>query len=224
MNIFDIIGPIMIGPSSSHTAGAVRIGRVCGKILGERAVKADIGLAGSFAKTYKGHGTDKALVAGILGMSADDERIRDSLELARSSGLDFAFREVRIPRAHPNTALVHLVGEHGTECTVQGASVGGGNILITGLNGLDTSFSGEGDTLIIPHRDAPGTIAAVTATVADSGINIGNFRLSRPEKGFQAVMTIEIDGKIDPDLPPRLRRLPNVIGVVYLPAVASERS
>ncbi len=216
MNILDIIGPIMIGPSSSHTAGAVRIGMVCHEALGERAVKADIGLAGSFAKTYKGHGTDKALIAGIIGMHPDDERIRNSLDIARERGLDFRFREVRIPRAHPNTALITLKGEHGTECTVQGASVGGGNILITQLNGMDTAFSGDQDTLIIPHRDVPGTIAAVTALVADSGSNIGNFRLSRPNKGYPAVMTIEIDGRIEQDLLDKLRQLPNVISVVHV--------
>ncbi|MCC8190768.1 MAG: L-serine ammonia-lyase, iron-sulfur-dependent subunit beta [Planctomycetes bacterium] len=216
MNIFDIIGPVMIGPSSSHTAGAVRIGRVCHEVLGEAAVRADIGLAGSFAKTYKGHGTDKALIAGILGMLPDDERIRRSLDIARQRGLEFVIHEVRLPRVHPNTAVIGLTGVSGTECTVQGASVGGGNILITGLNGLDTAFTGEQDTLIIPHRDVPGTIAAVTAILADSGSNIGNFRLSRPTRGYAAVMTIEVDGVVEPDLLEKLRALPNIISVVHV--------
>jgi L-serine dehydratase len=218
MDIFDIIGPVMIGPSSSHTAGAVRIGKISRKILGAAPVRADIGLAGSFALTYRGHGTDKALVAGILGMSPDDERIRNSLGIAREEGLDFAFREVKIPRSHPNTAVVHLTAADGSECTVQGASVGGGNILIHSLNGIETEFTGARDTFIIPHRDAPGTIAAVTALLADSGINIGNFRLSRPNKGYQAVMTIEIDGTFQADITARLKQLPNIISVVYLPA------
>ncbi|MDR0363139.1 MAG: L-serine ammonia-lyase, iron-sulfur-dependent subunit beta [Planctomycetota bacterium] len=218
MDIFDIIGPIMIGPSSSHTAGAVRIGKVCRKILGEKPVRAEIAMAGSFARTYKGHGTDKAIIAGILGMGPGDERVRRSLEIAADEGLDYAFTEVRLPRAHPNTAVIHLVDGHGAECTVQGASVGGGNILITKLNQIDTDFSGRHDTLIIPHKDVPGTIAAVTALVADSHKNIGNFRLSRPTRGYQAVMTIEIDGTMEPDLVSKLKQLPNVINVVYLPA------
>ncbi len=218
MDIFDIIGPVMIGPSSSHTAGAARIGKVAGKILGAAAVRADIGLAGSFALTYKGHGTDKALIAGILGMNPDDERIRRSLDIARERGLDYSFREVKIPRAHPNTALLHLTAAGGAECTVEGASVGGGNIVINRLNGMETVFTGERDTFIIPHRDAPGTIAAVTGLLADSGINIGNFRLSRPNKGYQAVMTIEIDGELQTGIVERLKELPNIINVVHLPA------
>ncbi len=218
MNLFDIIGPVMIGPSSSHTAGAVRIGGVARRILGEAAAKADIALAGSFALTGRGHGTDKALVAGILGMAPDDGRIRDSLSLAREAGLSFVFREVKLPRAHPNTALVRLTSASGAECAVQGASVGGGAIEISRLNGMDTVFTGERDTFIIPHRDAPGTIAAVTSLFGEGGVNIGNFRLSRPEKGYRAVMTIEVDGVPDGDIAARLKALPNVIDVVHLPA------
>lgn len=216
MNIFDIIGPVMIGPSSSHTAGAVRIGRVCRKILGEPTVHADIGLAGSFARTYKGHGTDKALIAGILGMTPDDERIRDSLTLAGEQGLDYRFREIRRPRAHPNTVEITLTGKEGTCCTIQGASVGGGNILVTQLNGMETAFTGEKDTLIIPHNDVPGTIAAVTSIVADSGINIGNFKLQRSRKAHHSVMTIETDIAIEPGTVAQLKQLPNIINVIYL--------
>ena len=113
MNVFDIIGPVMIGPSSSHTAGAVRLGYIAHKVLGERAVKAEIELCGSFAQTYRGHGTDKALVAGILGMKSDDERIRNSLDIARQEGLEFNFRTVSIPGAHPNTARIILTGSRG---------------------------------------------------------------------------------------------------------------
>lgn len=218
MNIFDIIGPIMIGPSSSHTAGAVRLGRVAGQILGVPAAKARIGLAGSFARTYKGHGTDKALVAGILGMRPDDERIRNSLDIAREQGLDFQFHEVRLPRVHPNTVVIHLTAGDGGECTLQGASIGGGNIVVTGVNGVDTAFSGERDTIIVPHKDVPGAIATVTALVADSGANIGNFRLHRPEKGYQAVMTIEVDGKVAAGLLDDIRRQPGIVSVAYIPA------
>ena len=134
MNIFDIIGPVMIGPSSSHTAGAVRIGRVSRKILGEDVAKAEIGLAGSFAQTGRGHGTDRALLAGLMGMNTDDDRIKHSFTVAKEQGLEFHFSEVKIPHSHPNTVKLHLTGKTGKECAVQGSSVGGVNIIITSVN------------------------------------------------------------------------------------------
>lgn len=219
MNVFDIIGPIMIGPSSSHTAGAVRLGYVARKVLGEAVVKAEIQLSGSFAQTYRGHGTDKALIAGILGMKSDDERIRTSLELAKEQGLDFSFLEMSIPGAHPNTARIILTGESGTSVVVQGASVGGGNILVNDINGMEVSVTGQHNTLLILHHDKPGTIAAVTNFVAYSGVNIGNFRLARPRKGGEAVMTIEVDGELPENLISQLRILPNVINVVLIRAI-----
>ena len=219
MNVFDIIGPIMIGPSSSHTAGAVRLGRVAWKILGERAVQADIQLSGSFAQTYRGHGTDKALIAGIMGMHTDDERIRHSLELARQSGLDFHFTPTDLPGAHPNTARISLTGEQGARAVVQGASIGGGNILVSQINGMEVSFTGQYNTLLVLHYDKPGTIAAVTNFMAYSEVNIGNFRLSRPKKGGEAVMTIEVDGDVSDALINSLRILPNVINVVLIRAI-----
>jgi L-serine dehydratase len=218
LNIFDIIGPVMIGPSSSHTAGAVRIGRISWKILGEQAVEADIGLSGSFAMTYRGHGTDKALIAGILGMKPDDDNIPVSFEIARRMGLNFRFSEIKLPHAHPNTAILHLAGITGTQCTVEGVSVGGGNILITKLNGMDSAFNGNQDTLIIAHNDAPGVIAAVTAPLAETSTNIGNFRLSRPHKGQLSIITIELDGEIEKSVVNKLRELPNIVSVVYMHA------
>lgn len=219
MNVFDIIGPIMIGPSSSHTAGAVRLGRVAWKVLGERAVRADIQLSGSFAQTYKGHGTDKALVAGILGFHSDDERIRRSLELAEASGLAVSIQEARLPGAHPNTARIALTGERGGQAVIQGASVGGGNILITELNGMAVSFTGQYNTILVLHQDKPGAIAAVTQFMAESGVNIGNFRLSRPQKGGEALMTIEVDGDVSEELMNRLRALEPVHQVVLIRAI-----
>lgn len=218
MDIFDIIGPVMIGPSSSHTAGAVRIGRVAAEILGEPVRIARIGLCGSFAQTYRGHGTDKALVAGILGFAPDDARIRDSLTLARQAGLDFSFEARTLAGAHPNTAVLELWGADGAACQVQGASVGGGNIRISRINGMETWVTGERDTLIVLHRDVPGMIAAVTGRVADSGVNIGSFRLSRPHKGAEAVMTIETDGPVASDLLDALRAVPGILRIVPIPA------
>lgn len=219
MNVFDIIGPVMIGPSSSHTAGAVRLGQVAWEILGEQAVQAEIQLSGSFAQTYRGHGTDKALIAGIMGLHSDDERIRHSLRLARERGLQFSFREEDIPGAHPNTARISLRGIHGASAVVQGASVGGGNILVSEINGMEVSFTGQYNTLLVLHYDKPGTIAAVTNFMAESNVNIGNFQLSRPRKGGEAVMTIEVDGDVSDALIQSLRGVPNVINVVLIPAI-----
>ncbi|WP_423719283.1 L-serine ammonia-lyase, iron-sulfur-dependent subunit beta [Anaerotruncus rubiinfantis] len=216
LKVFDIVGPVMIGPSSSHTAGAARIGRIAYALLGEKAVRADIRLHGSFAKTYKGHGTDKALVAGIMGMKPDDPRIRKSLELAKEQGLEVSIRPEFFENVHPNTALIILIGENGGQVRVQGASVGGGNILITEVNGMPVEITGQYATLIVLHRDAPGTIAQVTELIASLGVNICNFRLSREQKGGTAVMTIEVDGQVGKELSACIRQLPNVIGSTML--------
>ena len=126
--VFDIVGPVMIGPSSSHTAGAVRLGLMARKILGEPAVRAEIHFHGSFAQTYRGHGTDKAVVAGILGFLPDDERIRDALDIAKKHGLDYSFQTVNLEGAHPNTAVIYLIGVTGHIARVRGASIGGGGV------------------------------------------------------------------------------------------------
>lgn len=186
MNVFDILGPIMIGPSSSHTAGAARIGLITRALLDAPAVAADIILYGSFAKTYKGHGTDKAIVAGDL----DD--------------------------VHPNTAFVSLTSRDGHEVSLPGSSIGGGNILITKINGMEVSLSGQQTTLIVLHRDAPGTIASVTELMAEKGVNICNFHLSRKIKGGQAVMTIEIDGRFGPELNTEIQKLANIYSSTML--------
>ena len=219
MNVFDIIGPVMIGPSSSHTAGAVRLGRVAYKLLGTEAVSARIELTGSFAQTYRGHGTDKALVAGIMGMDSDDERIRRSLELAAEAGMEVAFVETNIPNAHPNTARITLAGRHGESAVVQGASVGGGSILITAINGMSVSFTGQYNTILVRQLDKPGPIAAVTQFMAGSDMNIGNFRLSREHRGGEALMTIEVDGDVSDAVMDALNALEPVQKAVLIRAM-----
>lgn len=214
MNIFDIIGPVMIGPSSSHTAGATRIGKAASLLLTAPPVRADILLHGSFAKTYRGHGTDKALVGGIMGMDPWDIRIRDSLTMAEKAGITVCFTTGTIDDAHPNTARIVLTGADGTTAQLTGASVGGGNILITQINGMDVSFTGQNPTLIILHRDLPGVIAQVTALVSQHQGNICNFRLSRKEKGGDAVMTIELDGSFPTDITDEIRKMPHIHGVI----------
>ncbi len=211
MSVFDIIGPIMIGPSSSHTAGAAKIGKIARDFLGSQPVSADIGFSGSFARTYKGHGTDKAIVGGIMGMMPDDVRIRNSIALAKEQGISINIREVDIENAHPNTAVVTLTDKNGKSATIEGASVGGGNILIKKLNNTVVSLNGHYTVIVIEHKDKPGTIAAVTNALAPIGINICNFNLSREQKGGNAVMTIEIDGKVNKDIVHQLKLLPNVI-------------
>lgn len=216
MNVFDMIGPVMIGPSSSHTAGAARIGYIASLLLGEAPVRADILLHGSFARTYKGHGTDKALIAGILGMRPDDGRIRYSPELARQQGLAVTLAPGQIEGAHPNTALITLWGKSGKQISVQGASIGGGSVRITQVNGMAVEITGQHITFIVLHRDAPGTIAAVTEMMAQQQVNICSFHLSRLEKGGTACMTIEVDGQIDPRLNDAIGRLPNILSSTVL--------
>ena len=208
MNVFDIIGPVMIGPSSSHTAGGI-----AGTV--EELERAEILLHGSFAKTYKGHGTDKALIAGIMGMKPDDARLRSSFELAEQAGLSFEITTGHLEDAHPNTAQITLYGED-SQVSVQGASVGGGNILINRINGMAVEISGQFTTLIVLHRDAPGTIAHVTELLGSNGINIANFRLAREQKGGTAVMTIEIDGDAGKELNRQVAALENVLGSTML--------
>lgn len=216
MNVFDIIGPIMIGPSSSHTAGAVRIGKTAALLMENPIVEADILLHGSFAKTYKGHGTDKALVGGILKMDPEDIRIRNSLEIAKRKGIKVTFRTGELENAHPNTAVITLKDAQGGTLSVQGASVGGGNIVINHINNMEVYFTGQYPTLIILHEDIPGAIAEVTGYVAKFSVNICNFRYNRQEKGGLAIMTIEMDNELDESINEVIRKMPYVINSILL--------
>lgn len=219
MDAFDIVGPVMIGPSSSHTAGAVRIGKYASTILGEKPIEAHIYFSGSFAKTYKGHGTDKAIIAGILGMDTDDARIRNSIEIAKERKMEFVFHETEIDDSHPNTALVEITGESGKMISVQGASVGGGNILITKIGDTEVSINGKATTIIVHHMDVPGMISDVTNILARRGVNIGRFELRRSRKGGIAVMIIEIDGDISESVNEAIKNFPNVTGSTILKAI-----
>lgn len=191
--VFDIVGPIMIGPSSSHTAGAVRLGLMARKILGEKVLKAGIQLHGSFAQTYRGHGTDKALIAGILGFAPDDERIVSALNIAKNQGVAYSFQTIKLEDAHPNTAIIHLIGETGRVAKVCGASVGGGNIMITNINGYAVELTGEYPALITIHHDKPGVITQVTQILARYAMNIAFMRVSRQNRGESAMMIMELD-------------------------------
>ena len=222
MNVFDIIGPVMIGPSSSHTAGAVRLGRVVNKIMdGEQPEKVTITLSGSFARTYKGHGTDRALLAGILGYHSWDAEIRDALEIAKERGLNYEFVCRDIPGAHPNTAAIRFLLPDGTEGEVMGASVGGGNTRVDEVNGMRVDFNGDCSTILVMHLDRPGVIADVTHLMREKypDANIANFRLSRKERGGESIMTIEIDGVATEGMAADLREVDNVINALLIKRV-----
>ena len=216
MDLFDLIGPVMIGPSSSHTAGAARIGLTARLLLNEDVVRSEIGFHGSFAKTYRGHGTDRAIVGGLMGMAVDDARLRDSLSLAEKSGMDVIFDTVNIRGAHPNTVRLTLTGASGKELTMEAASVGGGNIEIHMLNGLNVDFTGKEHTLIIHQKDAPGVIAAVTGALAGQEINIANMQVYRRKAGADAMMVLELDGVPENYVLESLRHLKSVQNVTFL--------
>lgn len=196
MNIFDIVGPVMVGPSSSHTAGAVRIGFVSRKLMGEPIKSVQLLLYGSFLATGKGHGTDRALVAGLLGMHPDDERVPFAFEEADRAGMTFAFGEANLKEAHPNTVVLKMIGESGKELEVIAASLGGGRMKICKLDGMEANFCAEYPTLIVQNLDQPGCVAKVTTMLSDLGINIATLQLYRDSRGGDAVMVVECDREV----------------------------
>lgn len=215
LDIFDILGPVMVGPSSSHTAGAVRIGRMARALLGTPPVRAEIGLHGSFAETGQGHGTDRALVAGLLGLRPDDLEIPRSFALAAEQGLQFSFYTARLREAHPNTAVVAVEDAQGHKLTVQAASTGGGRIRVDQLNGVDVSFTGMFNTLVIRHRDIAGEVAEVTRELSNARINIANMSLCRDRRGGDALMVIEVDQKVPLVVRLLIGERPNVRNLTY---------
>lgn len=197
MGIFDIIGPVMVGPSSSHTAGAARIGQTARAILGEPVKEARITLYGSFAKTGKGHGTDRALAAGLMGYSPDSGTIRDALNIAKEKGIDISFYLSEEDMGHPNVARIEAYGIHGAHVVV-GRSLGGGRIMVTNIDGYDVEITGEEYTLLTRHYDKPGVVAKVCEELAKEKINISTMRLFRKGKGSDAVMIIHTDQPVPP--------------------------
>lgn len=216
MDLFDLIGPVMIGPSSSHTAGAARIGLTARMLLGEELVRAEIGLHGSFAKTYRGHGTDRALVGGLMGMQVDDERLRDSLNIAREAGISVHFQHMVIRGAHPNTVRLTVTGASGRMLVVEAASVGGGNIEVHKIDGLGVNFTGKENTLIIRHTDVTGAIASITGVLARQNVNIANMQGYRRQQGGDAMIVMELDGVPGDDAVEQIRGLSGVQGVTFL--------
>lgn len=217
MNVMDVIGPVMVGPSSSHTAGAVRIGKVSRRLLGENVARADIGLFGSFLATGKGHGTDRALIAGLLGMDVDDMRIPKSFDIARQIGFEFAFHPVDLGEdAHPNAAKLKLTGVTGKTLEIVASSVGGGQILVNEIDGLTANFSGDYPTLIVHNLDQPGHVSEVTSMLAHKSVNIATMQLYRDGRGGHAVMVLECDQEVPRGALSWLAKLEGVEKVTYL--------
>ena len=186
----------MIGPSSSHTAGASRIGYVARQLLRDEPKKAIITLYNSFAKTHKGHGTDKAIIGGILGFGPDDERIRDAQELAKQQGMEWEFHfHGDSVRFHSNTARIKVFGKHGGSVEIVGASLGGGRIKIQEIEGFPVDFNAQTHTLVIIADDVPGSIQHISGAIAERGVNIANMFVSRNET--KANMVIELDQGVD---------------------------
>lgn len=216
VGLFDILGPITIGPSSSHTAGAVRIGLVCRMLLDDDIRHARITFYGSFADTYHGHGTDKAVVGGLLGFRTDNEKIRESLRLAEFRGLSFEIFTAEDPRLHPNTVLIEARSKDKT-VRVQGASVGGGAIRITEINGMAVQITFNEDTLILFHRDAPGVLASIAHILSSNGYNIGNLRLSRTRREGDVITVVETDVPVDQTTVSQLWSVESVAEAVVIP-------
>lgn len=213
-SVFDIIGPVMIGPSSSHTAGAARIGKIVRSIFGEQPDTVDIYLYESFAKTYRGHGTDIALVGGLLGMEPDDARLADSLKIAHEQGMEVLFVPKKEKAEHPNSVRM-IVSKGERKLTVTGISIGGGNIQISELNGFKISLSMGTPTFIIVHQDVPGMIADVTRILSDTNINIGTMTVTRESKGEKAIMIIEVDQSDVGDTVRKLVEVPHLYSVNF---------
>ena len=216
-SIFDVIGPNMIGPSSSHTAGAVSIALMARKLFQEEIVKVEFTLYGSFAKTYRGHGTDRALLGGILGFAPDDVRIREAFRIAEERGLEFRFMEDHDTHGlHPNTADIVMHNGKGRTQFVRGVSVGGGRMKIVKINNIDVDFTGEYSAAIVIHQDKPGVVAHITKCLSDDGVNIAFMRLFREAKGHIAYTIVESDDALPADLSDMLKENPNVHDVMIV--------
>jgi len=217
ISVFDVLGPNMIGPSSSHTAGAAVIGALAGKIMTPPIKKVEFTLYGSFAKTYQGHGTDRALLGGVMGFSTDDTRIRDSFRIARERGIAYTFTPNETETdIHPNTVDIRMENETGQVMTVRGESLGGGKVRIVRINGVSVDFTGEYSSVIVIQQDQPGVVAHITKVISDLGINIAFLRLFRDAKGHTAYTIVESDSRLPEDILDALRENTNIRDVMLV--------
>ena len=213
ISIFQVLGPVMIGPSSSHTAGAARLARVCAMITGKPFSKVSFGLHGSFARTYKGHGTDRALLAGVLGIREDDERLPDAFDIARERQLEYSFYETELENVHENSVLITFECCDGTVCNIVGSSTGGGQILICRINAFETQFQAQSATLLISHYDHRGIISRISGILSDAGVNIAVMKLTRRSRGDVAFCMIETDDAVGPGIVEQIREIEDVLEV-----------
>jgi L-serine dehydratase len=218
-SMFEVIGPVMIGPSSSHTAGAVRLGRLARAVFGATPAEARITLHGSFATTGHGHGTDLALIAGLLGYTPDDERVRTADAEAESAGMRVVFDEADLGDVHPNTAHIAMCSADGRQVTVQGSSIGGAEVIMTAIDDFDVAVTGKLPVLIVEHHDRPGVIAAVSAVLAQHGVNIASMEVSRERRGARALMVIETDQQVGSEALAAVTDAEAVTAVRAVPAV-----
>lgn len=217
ISVFDVLGPNMIGPSSSHTAGAVVIANVAHKLLAPPLKKVDFTLYGSFAKTYQGHGTDRALLGGIMGFPTDDLRIRDSFSIADERGLEFSFTTNEDEEdVHPNTVDIRMENQAGQVMTIRGESLGGGKMRIVRINGVHVDFTGEYAAVIAVHQDKPGVVAHMTKVLSEHNVNIAFMRLFREGKGDTAYSIIESDGTLPEGIAGELRSNPHIRDVMIV--------
>jgi L-serine dehydratase len=212
-SVFDVLGPVMIGPSSSHTAGAARLGKVARGIAGEDFNGVTFYLHGSFAKTYRGHGTDKALVAGILGMETHDERLRYSMDIAKEKGIKIEFVETDLGDEHPNTVKMVFHKNDGSDVEITGSSIGGGNIIITNINGDKVEFTGMFPTIIVRQIDAKGVLNKITSIMAKNDINIATMKVTRRAKGKEAVSILEADNNIPDSVVEEISKIDEMLSV-----------
>lgn len=214
-SVFDIIGPVMVGPSSSHTAGAARIGKAARNLFGRQPRWAKIHLYESFAKTYRGHGTDFALVGGLLGMETDNPKISKSLEIAKDIGMQVEFIEDSASVDHPNTVRI-IIGDDKEQQELIGTSIGGGKVEITELNGFELRLSGNHPAILIMHNDRFGAIASVTKILAKYEINIGHMEVNRKDVGKEALMVIEVDQNLEDAILNELQDADHIISIAKI--------
>ncbi|EST52686.1 serine dehydratase subunit beta [Brevibacillus panacihumi W25] len=214
-SVFDIIGPVMVGPSSSHTAGAARIGRVARKLLGRQPKRAEITFYGSFAKTYQGHGSDVATVAGILDFDTFDLRLKDSLSIAQNEGMEVILQTSDVRTEHPNTARIRLSDEKET-IEIVGVSIGGGKIEVLEINGFSCQLGFDSPTLLVLHEDRFGMIAAVAKVLTRQRINVGLMEVSRHDRGSRALMALETDAVVSEQVMEEIRNIPHIFDVSLL--------
>ena len=217
ISVFDVLGPNMIGPSSSHTAGAAVIAGLARKLISPPLKRVDFTLYGSFAKTYHGHGTDRALLGGMLGFATDDLRIRQSFQIADERGISFTFTPNETETdLHPNTVDIRMENAAGQVMTVRGVSLGGGKVKIVRINGVEVDFTGEYSAVIAIHKDTPGVVAHITKVLSDHNVNIAFMRLFREARGHTAYSIIESDGTLPDGIPEQLKANPHIRDVMIV--------